>query len=67
MFKSHFLNGDTDKQSFFKKYANKLTKIKALSKKLYFASKIKENQNHPRKMWNVIRSALSPSTNHSSA
>ena len=28
---------------------------------------MKENQNHPGRMWNVIRSALSPSTNHSSA
>ena len=64
MFKSHFLKGDPEKKSFFKKYTNKLTKIKALSKKLYFSSEINNNQNDPRKLWKVIRSAL-PSTNRS--
>ena len=64
MFKSHFLKGDTEKKSFFKKYTNKLTKIKALSKKLYFSSEINNNQNDPRKLWKVMRSAF-PSTNRS--
>ena len=31
----HFSNGGTDKQSFFKKYANKLTRIKFLTKQMY--------------------------------
>ena len=54
------------KKTFFKKYTNKLTKIKALSKKLYSSSEINNNQNDPRKLWKVIRSAL-PSTNRSTA
>ena len=58
MFKSHFLEGDAVKKSFFKKYTNKLTKLKALSKKLYYSKELKNNQNNPRKTWDVIRSAF---------
>ena len=36
MFKSHFINDDSAEKSFFKKYSNRLTKIKTLSKKLHF-------------------------------
>ena len=58
MIKSHFLEGVAVKKSFFKKYTNKLTKLKALSKKSYYSKELKNNQNHPRKTWDVIRSAL---------
>ena len=67
MFVSHYLNGDSNHKSFFKKYLNKLTKIKALSKKLYFTTKLKENQNDPHKMWNVIRSALPSCSNRATS
>ena len=65
MFKSHFLEGDPVKRSFFKKYTNKLTKLKALSKKLYYSKELKNNQNDPRKTWDVIRSALPASNKRS--
>ena len=57
MFKSHFLSGE-EKKSFYKVYSNKLTKLKALSKKLYYTSKFDECQKDARKVWNVIRSTL---------
>ena len=57
MFKSHFLSGE-EKKSFYKVYSNKLTKLKTLSKKLYYTSKFDECQKDARKVWNVIRSTL---------
>ena len=57
MFKSHFLSGEK-KKSFYKVYSNKLTKLKTLSKKLYYTSKFDECQKDARKVWNVIRSML---------
>ena len=60
MFKSHFLSGEENK-SFYKIYFNKLTKLKTLSKKLYYTFKLDECQNDARKVWNVIRSTLSNS------
>ena len=64
MFKTQFLSDDDDKIIFHKKYVNKLTKLKALSKKGYFSSAINDTQKDPRKLWNVIRSVLpaSPKT-----
>ena len=57
MFKSYFLSGE-EKKSFYKVYSNKLTKLKTLSKTLYFTSKLDECQKDARKVWNVIRSML---------
>ena len=66
MFKTHYINGNLNNKSYFKKYSNKLTKIKALSKKLFFTNKLQENHNNPREMWNVIRSTLPNGSKHSS-
>ena len=33
MFKTHFMNGSANEKNFYRKYTNKLTKVKALSKK----------------------------------
>ena len=46
------------KKSFYKVYSNKLTKLKTLSKKLYYTSKFDEYQKDACKVWNVIRSTL---------
>ena len=46
------------KKFFYKVYSNKLTKLKTLSKKLYYISKLDECQKDARKVWNVIRSTL---------
>ena len=50
MFKSHFLSGEENKKSFYKVYSNKLTKLKTLSKKLYYTSKLDECQKNARKV-----------------
>ena len=63
MFKTHFLADDEKKKMLFKKYFNKLTKMKSLSKKNYFTTKIKEEQYDPRKVWNTIRSVLPQTSN----
>ena len=57
MFKSHFLNGNESNKTCFKKYSNKLTKIKAMSKQLYYLTKLQQSQNEPRGMWKIICSA----------
>ena len=44
MFKSHFLS-DKEKESFYKIYFNKLTKLKTLPKKLNYTSKLKTKMN----------------------
>ena len=67
MFKTHFMSDDDDKIIFYKKYVNKLTKLKALSKKGYFSSAINDTQKDPRKLWNVIRSVLPASQDYASA
>ena len=58
MFKFHFLSGEERKKLFYKVYSNKLTKLKTLSKKLYYTSKFDECQKDARKEWNIIRSML---------
>ena len=67
MFKSHFINGDSAEKSFFKKYSNRLTKIKTLSKKLHFKSEFEKYHNDPRKTWETIRSMLHSKSSSSSS
>ena len=55
---THYINGNQINKAFCKKYSNKLTKIKALSKKLFNATKLQESQNDLRGMWKIIHSAL---------
>ena len=43
MFKTHFLYGNASQKLFFKRYSNKLTKIKVIPKRSYFKSEL---QNH---------------------
>ena len=58
MFRSHFINGNVNEKRFFRKYTNILTKLKALSKKIYFRSEINKNNSNARKTWDIIRSEL---------
>ena len=53
------------KNSFFL-ITNRLTKIKALSKKLDFTTELKENQKDPRKMWKIMRTVLPASSKRAS-
>ena len=45
-------------KSEYKKYSNKLTKIKTTVKKKHFAEELKENKNNPKKTWKILRSLL---------
>ena len=65
MFKSHFVNGNETQKYIFKLYSNKLTKIKTLSKKMFYKSEFDKNKGDPRKIWKTIGSLL-PSENKSS-
>ena len=42
----------------YKTYANKLTKVKSLAKKLYFAQELSNCRGDGRKMWEVIRTII---------
>ena len=54
MFKSHFLLRNKGQKSFFRKYLNKLTKIIALAKKLYYCLVLNQNKNSLKKIWELI-------------
>ena len=58
MYKNNFLNGNDAQKLLFKTYSNKLTKVKRLSKKMYFYKEFDDNQNNSRKMWKTINSLL---------
>ena len=47
---------------FYKTYANKLTKIKTLAKKLYFQSEIVKSRHDMRKFWGIIKSLIPQNT-----
>ena len=49
--KSHFLEGNHVSKLIYKTYANKLTKVKSLAKKLFFAQKLTNCKVDRRKMW----------------
>ena len=51
MFRTHFIKGNLAKQTLFRLYSNTLTRIKALSKKIYFCSEFARNKKNPRKTW----------------
>ena len=58
MFKSQYILGAEREKSYFKKYINVLTKIKTISKKRYYETKLKESKSDLRQIWNTIRSVL---------
>ena len=58
MFKSHYILGAEREKSYFKKYINVLTKIKTISKKRYYETKLEESKSDLRQIWNTIRSVL---------
>ena len=65
MFKTHFLYGNASQKLFFKRYSNKLTKIKAMSKRSYFKSKLQNHQGDTKKTWEILRKLL-PATGKTS-
>ena len=65
MHKTYYINGSSKEKYFFKCYANILTKMKNLAKKLYFHHKLEEFKNNPKVKWNLL-CALLPSNTSSS-
>ena len=58
MFRTHIIKGNLAEKTLFWLYSNTLTRIKALSKKIYFCSEFARNKKNPRETWEIIRSAL---------
>ena len=58
MFKSHFINDNEKHLSYFKTYSNKLTKIKATAKKLYFFNERNKHHGNPKNTWDTLRFLL---------
>ena len=56
LYKRHFLNGSDAHKQFYKKYANKLTKLKFASKKLYYKNELAESTTNSRKTLDIIKS-----------
>ena len=59
LYRNFFLKGTTFGKDFYKAYANKLTRVKNLSKKMYYSEFISKNISNPKKMWEIINSAIS--------
>ena len=58
MFKSHYILGAEREKSYFKKYINVLTKIKTISKKRYYETKLEQSKSDLHQIWNTITSVL---------
>ena len=58
MHKSHYILGNKTMKQEYKKYSNKLNKIKSAAKKQYYAKEIEAATGNPRKTWKVPRSLL---------
>ena len=60
IFKFYFINGNAAQKHLFKIYRNKLTKIKVLSKSLFYKNELRKNKNDPKIVWNTIGTLLPP-------
>ena len=58
LYKCYFLNGNELQRYFFKKYANKLTRVKNLAKKFYYKEKIAKIRHNPKALWKLILSVI---------
>ena len=58
MYKTHFIGGSEIAKTSYKAYANKLTKVKCLAKKLYFHSELENCKGDGRKIWDLLYSLL---------
>ena len=59
LYRNFFLKGTAFGKHFYKAYTNKLTRVKNLSKKMYYTEFISKNKSYPKKMWEMINSAIS--------
>ena len=57
-YKKFFLSNNEFGKWYYKKYANKLTRVKNLSKKNYYNDAIREKKNNAKELWKFINSAI---------
>ena len=58
LYRDCFLNGNDSQKRLFKIYSNKLTRVKNLSKKLYYHDEIIDRKNNPKELWKFINSVI---------
>ena len=54
LFKSHVLSGDPEKIQYYKTYNNRLNKVKAKAKKIFFDLQFSVNQENVKMTWKLI-------------
>ena len=58
LYKTHFWKGSDGEKNFYRQYANKLNKLKYISRKIYLNRELEENKHNPCKIWKTINSLL---------
>ena len=58
MYKTHFLNGNSAQKELYKRFLNKLTKMKTRGKRNYFESELQNHSGNPKKTWKIFKSLL---------
>ena len=58
LFKTCFLHGNNFQKTVYRKYSNKLTRVKSLLKKLYYNQAFSRRKNNPRELWKLIKSVI---------
>ena len=62
-----YVGGNAEQKLYYKKFANKLTKVKKLSKKLHFFKEFETMSNNNHKLWKTINNLLPSKLSNSSA
>ena len=58
LYRTHFLKGNSSERQFYKKYANKLTRLKNLSKKMYYKEAFNVKKSNSNELWKLINSFI---------
>ena len=58
MYKTHFLNENSAQKELYKRFLNKLTKMKTRAKRKYFESELQNLSGNPKKTWEILKSLL---------
>ena len=58
MYKTHFLNGNSAQKELYKRFSNKLTKMKTRAKRNYFESELQNHCGNLKKTWEILKSLL---------
>ena len=53
------MHGSFEQKVFYKKYTNKLTKLKTISKKLHYENEFRADDDNPRLLWQTLNNVLS--------